>query len=97
MATSTIQKDDNLFVERVAYEHSVTIAGRSYTTITVNVAKDGFTPIAILNLASYGTEVFSMGNVNIPASGNAQVMIWNNYSDSRTATAVVFRVLYRKA
>lgn len=86
-----------LSIRTISYESSVTIAATSYTTITVNLNVSGYTPLAVMSLASYGTEVFSLGNVTIPSSGQARVMLWNNYSDSRTASAVSFKVLYKKA
>ena len=86
-----------LMVRTISYENAVAINGRSFTTIIVDLSISGFTPLAVMNLATYGTEVFSLGNVSIPASGQARITLWNNYSDSRTASAVAFKVLYRRS
>lgn len=87
-----------LLVRDVSYGQSLTIAARSYANITVDLTRSGYKAIAVVGMNTSGTQVFSLGSVGLNVSGtSANIYVWNNYSDSRTATATVFKVIYIRA
>lgn len=95
MANSIIKDMGELSVRDVAYNTSTTIGARTYTQITLNVSRTGYKAVAVVSMTAQGTLVFSLGSVGINAAGtSANIYIWNNYNDSRTATSMTFKVLY---
>lgn len=87
-----------LLVRDVSYGQSLTIGARNYSTITLDVSRSGYKAIAVVSMNTSGTQVFSLGSVGINASGtSASISVWNHYSDSRTATATTFKVIYLRA
>ena len=87
-----------LLVRDVSYGQSLTIGARSYASLNVDLSRSGYKAVAVVGMNTAGTQVFSLGTVALNSSGTSAIIyVWNNYSDSRTATATTFKVIYIRA
>lgn len=94
MASSVISK--SALIRSVTMPSATSISANNYTTVSVDLSYAGYVPKAVIGINASNTSVFTLGNVSIPASDNAQITVWNNFRDTRSGT-ITFTVLYEKA
>lgn len=73
------------------------IAANGVYTGSINVAKTGYTPMAVIPSAIFGTNGLCFFNqCYISTSTTATIQIANMYSAAQTVTSILIMVLYKK-
>lgn len=86
---------NDLFVTDSFESTSLTVTPGYIGTVTINVAKTGYTPIGIIDIQVPNTSVFSISNFFV-TNNSVVVSVFNNFDQERTST-IQINVMYRKS
>lgn len=96
--TKILEYINTQYVVETKSTTGTTVAGGGRTTVSIGVTKTGYTPIGIVGVMIYGSEVFSIGRMSLNYSKTqANITIINTFADARTPDAIDVYVLYRKS
>ena len=74
---------------------SISVAANTTATVTIDIAKSGYTPIGIVGIYAADTDVLAIHEFFLGTATTATVILRNTYSAART-TSIRVAILYRK-
>ena len=87
--------ENSLFVEKLTFSESKTIASGGSTSFNVSVAKSGCTPIGIVGIIGSGTSSIALQEYSI--QGNNAIVYYGNFTSSqKTVSNLSLNILYKR-
>lgn len=87
--------ESSLFVEKLTFSESKTIASGGSTSFNVSVAKSGCTPIGIVGIIGSGTSSLALQEYSI--QGNNAIIYYGNITSSqKTVSNLSLNILYKR-